>query len=269
MRPWRSAGGLDPIQHRQGKDQGGEVGVLYVPRQPIHTMKPFTSPQLPPARGFATRREDRRGYETPIGTLPSVTTVIGATKSKRSKEALAAWKERDKDGSRQKAAQFRGNDLHLQAENWIQGLPTREHLIFGGYWRCLRGWLEENFHSALGIEFPIWHGEAGGFSGTVDCLGWTYDSCSLQLIDWKSRQGTSPLDPHSEMLAGGYFLQLAAYRAGILWTYGLEINDALLVVARPMGKANVFHLEKGQLDQYQEEFFHRLSLFHAEHHELA
>ena len=231
-------------------------------------IKPTSTAQLPAAKGFAIRSPEKDGYETPLGKLPSVTTVVGATKSEAAKKALQAWLDRPGAEQRSLAARTRGTYLHTQAENWIQGLPTTNHLVFGGFWRSLEGWLEANFHSALGVEFPIWH--PAGFSGTADCIGWTYDSTDIQLIDWKTRKGTAPLDPHSEMMRGGYFIQLAAYRAGIRWTYGIEVDSALLVVARQIGPAHVFHLDCGLLDECEEEFFHRLQLYQEAHrHVLA
>ena len=228
-------------------------------------MKPGHTAGLPPAKGFANRCENRRGYETPIGVLPSVTTVVGATKSEQAKKALEAWLSRPGAEERSLAARTRGTYLHTQAENWIHGQPTHHHLVFGGYWRSLHRWLEGNFHSALGVEFPIWHG--AGFSGTADCLGWTYDSTNIQLIDWKTSQRYR--DPDSEMMRGGYFIQLAAYRAGIRWTYGIEVDNALLVIARQMGQPDVYVLDQPLLDQCEAEFFERLHRYQEIHSDVV
>ena len=72
------------------------------------------------------------------------------------------------------------------------------------------------------------------------------------------------------MMRGGYFIQLAAYRAGIRWTYGVEVDSALLVVARQIGPAHVFHLDQQLLDECEAEFFHRLQLYQeANRHVMA
>jgi hypothetical protein len=228
-------------------------------------MKPTTTLQMPPPNGTITRREDRTGYETPLGKLPSVTTIVGETKSEEAKRALKAWLDRPGGEERSLAARTRGTYLHTQAENWIAGLPTQHHLVFGGYWRSLQRWLETNFHSALGVELPIYH--PAGFSGTFDCLGWTYDSTDICLIDWKTSQRYR--DPNSEMMRGGYFIQLAAYRAGIAFTYGVEVNQALLVIARQIGKPDVYHLDRQLLDECEQDFFERLHLYKQLHQEVA
>jgi hypothetical protein len=238
--------------------------------------------QLPPAKGYARRAADRTGYVTPAGKLPSVTTVIGETKSQQAKDALANWKKRMKDAPEalRDAASKRGSWTHLQAENWIlQGLgdlpggasssdlPGGTHgddlpgvaqrVCWGGYWRSLQGWLEGNFHSALAIEKPIWH--PAGFSGTFDCLGWTYDSTDVALFDWKTRGGKA-FTPGEERVKD-YEVQLAAYCAGISWTYGIEVNRAHLVIAYPTTSPQHFLLEKQVLQERELEFFARLEIY--------
>jgi len=237
--------------------------------------------QLPPAKGYARRAADRTGYVTPAGKLPSVTTVIGDTKSDEAKAALANWKKRMKDAPEalQQAAARRGSWTHLQAENWILqelgDLPGGTHgvdlpggarsdlpgaaqrVCWGGYWRSLQGWLEGNFHSALAIEKPIWH--PAGFSGTFDCLGWTYDSTDVALFDWKTRGGKA-FTPGEERVRD-YEVQLAAYCAGISWTYGIEVNRAHLVIAYPTTSPQHFLLEKQVLQERELEFFARLEIY--------
>ena len=243
---------------------------------------------LPPAKGYARRAADRTGYLTPAGKLPSVTTVIGETKSQQAKDALANWKERMKHAPEalQQAASRRGSWTHLQAENWIlQGgnslnacgvdLPGGTHGVdlpggarsdlpgvaqrvsWGGYWRSLQGWLEGNFHSALAIEKPIWH--PAGFSGTFDCLGWTYDSTDVALFDWKTRGGKAFVA--GEERVRDYEVQLAAYCAGISWTYGIEVNRAHLVIAYPNGPSQHFLLDGQTLQEREMEFFARLEIY--------
>ena len=235
---------------------------------------------LPPAKGYARRAADRTGYLTPAGKLPSVTTVIGETKSDEAKAALANWKKRMKDAPEalQQAASRRGSWTHLQAENWIErggndlpgpstgdlpggarsDLPgAAQRVSWGGYWRSLQGWLEDNFHSALAIEKPIWH--PAGFSGTFDCLGWTYDSTDVALFDWKTRGGKA-FTPGEERVKD-YEVQLAAYCAGISWTYGIEVNRAHLVIAYPTTSPQHFLLEKQTLQERELEFFARLEIY--------
>ena len=233
---------------------------------------------LPAGKGYARRCADRTGYLTPAGKLPSVTTVIQDTKSAQAKAALANWLERMKDAPEglRLAAARRGSWTHLQAERWIErldlpGVPTADlpgvtsgdlpgvaqRIAWGGYWESLKGWLEGNFHSALAIEKPIWH--PAGFSGTFDCLGWTYDSTDVALFDWKTRGG-KPFVPGEERVKD-YEVQLAAYCSGISWTYGIEVPRAHLVIAYPTSEPQVFLLEKDVLAEREMEFFARLEIY--------
>ena len=229
-------------------------------------------PTFPLAKGYSRRCPDHSGYLTPAGKLPSVTKVIGETKSDEAKAALANWRKRMENAPEalQQAASRRGSWTHLQAERWIESegndlstpsngdLPgVAQRVCWGGYWRSLQGWLEGNFHSALAIEKPIWH--PAGFSGTFDCLGWTYDSTDVALFDWKTRGGKA-FTPGEERVRD-YEVQLAAYCAGISWTYGIEVNRAHLVIAYPTTSPQHFLLEKQTLQERELEFFARLEIY--------
>ena len=243
-------------------------------------------------KGYAKRCADRTGYLTPAGKLPSATTIISATKSDHAKQTLANWKKRMEKQPKalHEAAARRGTYTHTCAENWIvsrqpelreqpnslnacgvdlPGVPLGDDLPgvaqrvgWAGYWNSLKGYLEANFHSALAIEKPIWH--PAGFSGTFDCLGWTYDSTNVALFDWKTRgSNTKRLDPEGEQVRD-YMVQLAAYRAGIAWTYDIAVNEAHLVIAYYNQEPHAIRLDKGLLDDCEAEFFDRLLRYQAE-----
>ena len=48
-------------------------------------IKPTSTSQLPTPKGYAKRCEDKTGYITPVGKLPSVTTILRETKSGKAK----------------------------------------------------------------------------------------------------------------------------------------------------------------------------------------
>jgi ATP-dependent exoDNAse (exonuclease V) beta subunit len=250
----------------------------------------MTMTYLGTPKGYAKRCADRSGYLTPAGKLPSVTTIVGETKSDQAKKTLENWKARQREQLKdlpgrtrkilENGAAHRGTYTHTQAENWIvqrqpdlsadlpgvaqaSDLPgVAQRIAWGGYWKSLKGYLEANFHSALAIEKPIWH--PAGFSGTFDCLGWTYDSTNVALFDWKTRgSNTKRLDPEGEQVRN-YMVQLAAYRAGIAWTYDIAVNEAHLVIAYYNQEPHAIRLDKGLLDDCEAEFFDRLLRYQAE-----
>ena len=110
---------------------------------------PITFPSADP---HIERRKDRRGYETPCGRLPSVTTIIKETAPQESKDRLEAWLARP--GARQESAAAcrRGSWVHQQIENYLEGLPVEKHLAFGGYYRNIIGWIENNVVEPIAME---------------------------------------------------------------------------------------------------------------------
>lgn len=209
-------------------------------------------------RPVPVRRADRKGYECPDGrTWPSVTTVLGATADPASKARLQAWLERPGAAQETARACKRGSFVHLQAENLLQNKPVERHLAFNGYINTLLPWISYNVVEAIAIEAPIWH--PSGFSGTFDCLGYCADWPELTLLDWKSSKNR-----RSEDLVRDYKTQLAAYRLGILHTYDIPVDKAMLVIARPAGtRPDVWSVDKAELDDLQDEFLERLTRYQA------
>ncbi|MFZ9960320.1 MAG: hypothetical protein ACO3GP_08000, partial [Candidatus Limnocylindrus sp.] len=117
--------------------------------------------QLPPARGTAQRLADKSGYSTPVGVLPSVTRILGATSA--GKERLQQWLKRPDAQSISDAAKARGTWTHASIEAWIEAHstgaapPDPKHFAHGGYWRSIRPWLEQHWHKAVAIEGICWH----------------------------------------------------------------------------------------------------------------
>ncbi|MFZ9656127.1 MAG: hypothetical protein ACO29V_10790 [Limnohabitans sp.] len=213
-------------------------------------------------------KPDHSGYYTPGGFFPSVTTIIKETSSEDEKANLQRWRERmanryegDPDGLEKafQAPLSRGSWVHASVENWLQELPHQPNIAYHGYWRCLKAWLEQNIHSYYAIEKPIWH--PLGFSGTFDFCGWTYDSTDLVLLDWKTSKR-----PRTPPLVHAYKLQCAAYRAGIRNTYGIEVNQASVVIARPFGTSpDVWPVTRRELDVLEDEFVYRLKDYQRLH----
>lgn len=220
---------------------------------------------IPEMRGYAKRRSDKRGYTTPAGVLPSVTTILGATS--KGKARLEAWLKQPNAEAVSADARRRGTWLHSQVEGWIEGAAPRRGFggglqagLHGAYWRNMQPWLETHFVEALAIEKPIWHPK--GLSGTFDCLGYAAyggEPEALTLMDWKTAQRERQGD-----LLEDYFCQLAAYRLGITYCYGLRPERALLVIARPHSYGpDVHELSCAQLDEYEAQFLKRVEKFYA------
>lgn len=210
------------------------------------------------------RLPDHSGYEVKgFGVLAPVTTVLNRTS--KGKERLEKWLKRPGAEAASKAARTRGTWTHQQIENWICGLPTEKHFAFSSYFRNVRPWLEENFIRAVGIEKPIWHPMPAGFAGTFDCLGYAKGEKDpegelLTLMDWKTSQNDRRKTPD---LVIEYCHQLGAYAAGIRNTFGIEVERALLVIARPHGDGpDVWDFTAAELAEFEAAFLSRVSSYY-------
>ena len=198
------------------------------------------------------RREDRTGYETPIGTLPSVTTILGATSSPEAKERLRQWLERPGAHERSMQACKRGTWVHEQIENYLHRKPIQPHLAFNPYLHSILPWVRTNVLQPCMIESPVWH--PAGYSGTFDCCAWLDQYPELCIIDWKSSER-----PRGPDLVDNYLDQLAAYRAAVMHTYHVQTDRGVLVIARPAAsKPDVRVIDKQELDRRELKFLQRV-----------
>ena len=198
------------------------------------------------------RREDKTGYETPIGTLPSVTTILSATSSPEAKARLEAWLKRPGAHEESKRACKRGSWVHEQLENYLQGKPIKRHLAFNGYLKSMLPWVEENIIEPCMIEAPVWH--PAGFSGTFDLMCWMDQYPELVLLDWKTSAR-----PRTADLVDNYLDQLAAYRAAISHTYLVTPQRGVLVIGRPAAtKPDVWVIDQKELERRELKFLQRV-----------
>lgn len=219
---------------------------------------------LPDPRGIARRKSDKSGYYTPVGVLPGVTTILGATSA--GKERLEQWLKRPDAEAISTAAKARGTWLHSQVENWIDAHHTgasyeaKPHFAFNGYWRNMRPWLESHWDQLIAKEQPIYH--PARFAGSFDAFGYVNygnDPSATTLTDWKTSQRR-----RTEDLLEDYFCQLGAYSLGIEYVYGVRPERALLVIARPSGAMpDVWELSSEELEAAARRFQKRLSLYYT------
>lgn len=215
----------------------------------------MTRLQFPDIDAGVTRNEDKRGYQTPIGVLPGVTTILGATSSPEAKARLKAWLERP--GAEQESARAcrRGSWVHEQLESHLQGLPVQRHLAFGAYLRSMMPWVDANVVEPLAIEKPIWH--PSGFSGTFDLLAYCSEWPEVTLIDWKTSKR-----PRSGDLVDNYLDQLAAYRLGLDHTYHVRPQRGVLVIGRPAAtRPDVWVIDNAELDRREAKFLRRVEQY--------
>ena len=175
--------------------------------------------------------EGRRRYLTPDGEkLPSVTTILDATKSEESKQALQNWRKRvgvQKAQEITTEAAGRGTRMHKWLENYVktgatgdpgsnpyslQSHQMAQSIIQKGMFKCTEFW---------GTEVPLYYPKI--YAGTTDLCG-VHDGDEA-IMDHKQTN-----KPKKREWIDDYFVQLAAYanawnehsdvkieESGILW----------------------------------------------------
>jgi hypothetical protein len=167
------------------------------------------------------KRSEGHFYRTPIGILPSVTTIMRAIP----KPQVNAWKCRTPNW---KAIAARAADVGTRTHRIIERYLKDESLDelycdeiakpFAAFrdWQCTSGF------ELVDSERMIWSDK--GYGGTVDLVG--YIDGALHLVDIKTSKAVYP----------DYSLQIAAYRTGYEERTGEKIEGMGIVrLDKPTG----------------------------------
>lgn len=215
-----------------------------------------------------TTVQGRRCYQTPDGRkLPSVTTILDATRSEQSKAALAAWRQRVGSQQAQQItteAANRGTRMHQWIEDYIRtghtGSPgshpesQRSHrmasvIIARGLCDVAEVW---------GNEVSLYYPEL--YAGTTDCVGvYRAQQC---IIDFKQSN-----KPKRREWIDDYFLQLTAYALAHNQVYGTQIKQGVIMLAvRPDAdqepEYQQFELADNEFDLWEQRWWDRVEQYY-------
>lgn len=190
-----------------------------------------------------------RHYETPVGTLPSVTSIL--RKSKDS-SGLDAWRRRvgvkHADMVSREASE-RGTQLHRDLEMFFtEGVWPDEP---SGYLVSVFPFLERLSTVDL-VEGVVWH--PYGFAGAVDLVAQV--DGNLAVVDWKTASR-----PKRKEWIEDYRLQVAAYVAAVNYVYDLSIEHGYIVIAVDNEPVQVFEESGDELSDSWQGFIKRLQAF--------
>ncbi|MBW4656194.1 MAG: PD-(D/E)XK nuclease family protein [Kaiparowitsia implicata GSE-PSE-MK54-09C] len=204
----------------------------------------------------------RRAYLTDAQgmRLPSVTTILNATRPPEAREALARW--RDRLGAAEATrvattASRRGSQTHKHLRHYLRGEAPPCPDAIRLYWQSLEPVLADIDAVNL-VEATVFHYNLG-YAGQVDCVA-NYQGQPC-VVDWK----TADVPKGSvERLYDGP-LQLAAYCGAVNQqrAEGDSICQAMLVVAVPQHPAEVFWFDPDHLHHYWEAWQQRLAQFYG------
>ncbi len=210
---------------------------------------PFDTLLLPRINAKSVRENGKQYYVDAKGDrLPSVTTILNATKPQEQRDRLSNWKARvgTEEATRiTSTASRRGTQTHKQIERYLLGENPVCSEASLPYWQSIQPVLEEVDTVRL-VEGSVFHYNLS-YSGKVDCVA-SYQGVPC-VCEWK----TADKPKGSIERLYEHPLQLTAYMGAVneyYQDYGIEIAHALLVVAIPEREAEVFWFEREAMNEY-------------------
>ena len=202
-----------------------------------------------------------RHYSLDGSNLPSVTTILSATKSEEDKAALLAWKQRigNVEADRiKKEASARGTSMHSYLEKFLYGKLNQELLEDENKSRKMA---EEIIDKGLKNKLlEIWGSEAtiyypGKYAGTADCIG-IYEGKET-ILDFKQSN-----KPKKEEYIEDYFLQIGAYSLAHNKVYNSNITQGVVLLCTVDRLFQDFKIEGNELINFQNKFLEKVEKFY-------
>jgi genome maintenance exonuclease 1 len=217
----------------------------------------------------------RRLYATPDGkNLPSVTTILDATKPEESKRALMEWRKAVGEKKAQEittAAANRGTRMHTYLEKYVKEGKVPERASNPFSWAS-HAMAHEVVKEGLihvdefwGVEVPLYF--PGVYAGTTDCVG--VHRSDQSILDFKQSN-----KPKQREWIEDYFLQLCAYaeahnelhgttikKGVILMCVQPKMNDKFDIINPPQYQE--FILEGTEFEHYRDKWWRRLEEYYS------
>ena len=207
--------------------------------------------------------DGKRRYATPDGEkLPSVTTILDATKSEESKKALMEWRKRvgvQKAQEITTEAAGRGTRMHKWLEDYIktgvlnepgsnpyslQSHKMAQSIISEGLSKCSEWW---------GTEVPLYYPKI--YAGTTDLVG-VHDGDEA-IMDHKQTN-----KPKKREWIDDYFVQLAAYANAHNEVHGTKIRKGVIFMCSAANEYQEFILEGPEFVKYSDIWFNRVEKYY-------
>ena len=205
-----------------------------------------------------------RKYLAPDGEkLPSVTTILDATKPIEAKKALIEWRRRVGE---QKAKEItaeaagRGTRMHKYLENYVLNGETGEpgsnpyskqshtmaqSIISQGLSNCTEFW---------GTEVSLYFPEV--YAGTTDLVG--LHKGQEAIMDHKQTN-----KPKKREWIEDYFVQTAAYATAHNEVWGTNIRKGVIFMCSAANEYQEFIIEGNEFDKYTSLWFERLEKYYT------
>ncbi len=192
--------------------------------------------------------------------LPSVTSILQATKSEEDKAALENWKQRVGHNEANKIkteASSRGTSMHSYIEDFLRGRINESFFESNEQYKNMakeiidkgiKGKLEEIYGMETTLQYPHKYG------GTADLVG-IYQGKEA-IIDFKQANKPKKVDYIQD-----YFLQLGAYTLAHNVVYKTNITSGVILLCTVDNLFQDFKIEGAELFMYQNLFLGRVKKF--------
>ena len=199
----------------------------------------------------------KRLYEISNYRLPSVTTILGATKNQ---DFIKKWKDKvgevEADRIKNHSAS-RGTAMHKFLESYVEGVGYDDLTEIGQEARPMADKVIEkglqNVSEYYGSEVTLFY--PGLYAGSTDLV------CSHNgmetIVDFKQSNR-----PKREEWIEDYYMQIAAYAMAHDYVYKSQIKQGVIMVCTPDLYYQEFKVEGHELRAWKHEFLKRLDMFH-------
>jgi hypothetical protein len=205
--------------------------------------------------------DNGRKYNTPTGNLPSVTTILGATKSQESKQKLQQWRNRVGDAEATKItteAANVGTIMHGILEHWVLG---KEHdpgnNVIHRQAKMMAEKVKENISPYIseiwGSEVNLYYPDL--YAGTADLVGMWKGKPAI--LDFKQTN-----KPKKREWIEDYFLQLSAYAMAHDALHDTNITQGAIFMCSREGEFQLFETSDVEFEFWKQEWTNRVSKFY-------
>ena len=202
-----------------------------------------------------------RKYDINNEKLPSVTSVLSATKSQEELASLELWRQRVgavNANKIKKDASTRGSALHAYVEDWLRGRINDSFFESEEQYKNMANQIIKNgikgrLTEIWGVECNLYYPQK--FGGQADIIG-IYDNVET-IIDLKQAN-----KPKKESFIQDYFLQVAAYSLAHNFVYKTQISQGVILMCTVDNFYQEFKIQNDVLEMYQNLFLGRLKKFY-------
>ena len=204
--------------------------------------------------------EGLRTYDVNEEKLPSVTTILGATKDQEAIDSINRWKAKVGEEAATRirdTAASRGPNMHLHLERHIMG---EGHLDLTEEGKVAKAMADTIIAKGFNDLQEIWGSEVTLFypglcAGATDLVG-TYDY-EDSIIDFKQSN-----KPKRREWIEDYFMQLGAYAMAHNQVYKTEITQGVILMCTPDNYFQKFQVKGKEFIEYQHKFLEKVDQYY-------